>query len=536
MPKLSLSKFILGVTGTNKLLNEAYEKLDYLNKIPTPVMAVDKEMRVRYMNEAGAQALGRTQSSCVGQKCSELFKTTHCGTSECRVAKAIQDNSIHTADTIASLPSGKLPIRYTGAPLKDASGNIVGGLEYVVSIAKEVEITNELRRLAAAAVAGQLSTRANSESFDGNYRQIIDGVNEMVGAFAKPIEDALAVLRKLAKKDLASRMDGEYKGDFAEIKKAVNDAVQNLDEALTQVTNGAEQVASAAGQISSGAQSLSSGASQQAASLEETASSLQELSSMASQNAANAREAKAMADSTASATEQGTLVMRELNESIVKIKASSDATAKIVKTIDEIAFQTNLLALNAAVEAARAGDAGKGFAVVAEEVRNLAIRSAEAAKNTANLIEESVKNAEVGVSTNQKMLAGLGNISGQVKKVGEVMAEIAAASEQQKDGVNQINKAIGQMNEVVQQVAANAEESASAAEELSSQSTEMMSMVESFSLSSSRTQKRVQPPATMKAGTRSLPQRLKNPGNGHKKLLPETTIPFHEDESALSEF
>ncbi|HZS44590.1 MAG TPA: methyl-accepting chemotaxis protein, partial [Blastocatellia bacterium] len=204
---------------------------------------------------------------------------------------------------------------------------------------------------------------------------------------------------------------------------------------------------------------------------------------MSKQNTAHAKEARGLAERTRESAERGGQNMQRLTEAITKIKSSSDATAKIVKTIDEIAFQTNLLALNAAVEAARAGDAGKGFAVVAEEVRNLAMRSAEAAKNTANLIEESVKNAEGGVSLNEEVLKNFSEIHEQAKKVNEVMAEIAAASDQQAQGVSQVSTAIEQMNQVTQQTAANAEESASASEELTGQSQEMLNMIASFHLS-----------------------------------------------------
>jgi len=239
--------------------------------------------------------------------------------------------------------------------------------------------------------------------------------------------------------------------------------------------------------------------------------------------------------------------MKRLSEAIDKIKVSSDSTAKIVKTIDEIAFQTNLLALNAAVEAARAGDAGKGFAVVAEEVRNLAMRSADAAKNTANMIEESVKNAEGGVSINQEVLRNLTEINSQVNKVSAVMAEIAAASEQQSQGVEQVNTAVEQMNTVTQQVAANAEESASAAEELSGQSEEMKGMVGAFRLTNAsnstfrptRHERRHAPapgPKMTKASIQSAPAARPN-GGLHAQADPSRLITFDgDDQSIMTDF
>ena len=203
---------------------------------------------------------------------------------------------------------------------------------------------------------------------------------------------------------------------------------------------------------------------------------------MTKQNALNAREAKGVAEQARGSAEKGVESMSRMSSAINQIKSSSDATSRIVRTIDEIAFQTNLLALNAAVEAARAGEAGRGFAVVAEEVRNLAMRSAEAAKNTATLIEEAVKNSENGVAINTEVLVNFQEITEKISKVSQVVAEIAAASEQQDQGISQVNKAVEQMNQLTQQNAANAEESASAAQEMSSQSEQMRSMVAGFKL------------------------------------------------------
>ena len=225
-----------------------------------------------------------------------------------------------------------------------------------------------------AARAGNLDARGDSSRFAGSFRELVDGVNQAVDAFARPVAEAAQVLSQVAARDLTARMVGEYEGGHAKLKDSLNTALDNLDTALSDVAGATNQVAAAATQISSGSQSLAEGSSEQASSLEEVSASLQELASMTRQNAANAQEARGLAESTRTSTTQGVEQMHRLSGAIEKIKQSSDATAKIVKTIDEIAFQTNLLALNAAVEAARAGDAGKGFAVVAEEVRNLALR------------------------------------------------------------------------------------------------------------------------------------------------------------------
>jgi methyl-accepting chemotaxis protein len=429
--------------------------------------------------------------------------------------------------------------------LKDEVGDLANSVNGMITKTQEATFTfmmgtgalrkvmEEIHSLIQSAQAGDLAKRGNAEGFEGGYREMVAGFNATLDAVVNPLRMASTYIDRISKGDLPSRITETYNGDFNDIKNSlnlcidtlrglieedggasllaaankdltarakreyhgafekmkgnINTLIQNLDEALSQVALAAEQVSSASTEISSGSQTLSQGASEQASSLEEVSSSLQEMSSMTKRNAENAKEAQSLSEGAQETANKGVESMKRLSEAIDRIKTSSDSTARIVKTIDEIAFQTNLLALNAAVEAARAGDAGKGFAVVAEEVRNLAMRSAEAAKNTANMIEESVKNAEGGVAINQEVLRNLTEINSQVNKVSAVMAEIAAASEQQSQGVEQVNTAVEQMNQVTQQVAANAEESASAAEELSGQSEEMKGMVGAFQLSSSGT-------------------------------------------------
>ncbi len=237
----------------------------------------------------------------------------------------------------------------------------------------------------------------------------------------------------------------------------------------TTLSAGAEQTASAAGQVSSSSQALAEGSSEQAASLEETSSSLEEMSSMTKRNADSAQRANQLAREARQAADTGMNDMRAMATAMSDIKSSSDEIGKIIKTIDEIAFQTNILALNAAVEAARAGEAGMGFAVVADEVRNLAQRSAVAAKETAGKIEGAITKTALGVSLTDKVAKTLQEIVTKAKQVDELVAEVATASKEQTQGIDQLNTAIGQIDKVTQSNAANAEESASAAEEMSAQ-------------------------------------------------------------------
>jgi len=243
------------------------------------------------------------------------------------------------------------------------------------------------------------------------------------------------------------------------------------------LTAGSHQLATASHQVSQSSQHMAEGAGEQASSLEQTSSSLEEMSSMTRQNADNARHASTTADQARQAAQHGGEAMTRMSQAIDRIKDSSDETAKIIKTIDEIAFQTNLLALNAAVEAARAGEAGKGFAVVAEEVRNLAQRSAEAAHSTATLIEESQSNAGNGVEVSRDVAEIFEKIVGSVQEVTHLIGEVAAGSNEQAQGIDQINTAVAQMDHVTQSNAANAEESASASKQLSAQAVQLQDMV-----------------------------------------------------------
>ena len=378
-----------------------------------------------------------------------------------------------------SIAQGKLDISID-VTAQDEIGRVSRSFADIVQSLRGV--TGELNSAIDFAKAGKFEIALSSGTLQGVYSQLVSGMQQMFDSVAKPINEAVNLLEKVGQRDLQTRMQGNYQGAFESIKNSLNAAVDGLNECLSQVSLGAEQVSAASGQIANGSQSLAQGASQQASALADISASMEQMSASTKQNADNAAIGRTLAEQSQTSVHRGSEAMMRMGESINKIKESSDATAKIVKTIDDIAFQTNLLALNAAVEAARAGDAGKGFAVVAEEVRNLAQRSAEAAKTTASLIGESVKNSEGGVRITAEMSEILNQINDGSSKVSDIICEIAAASKQQSQGISQVNSALINLDKLTQETAANSEESASAGEQLNAQASSLANSVAEFKL------------------------------------------------------
>ncbi len=343
-------------------------------------------------------------------------------------------------------------------------------------------LINDANLLTEQAVSGNLDVRVDAGRYEGQYGQLIDGINSIIDAIAAPLNEARGVLEAMAANDFTAGMSDGYHGSFANLSQSINSVLDTLNQTLSDINNAAEQVASGTRQVASGSQALSQGATEQAGAIEQLNASLSEIAGQTRQNAFNAGEASTLAVAARDNAVDGNDRMKELQKAMGEINDASSSISKIIKVIDEIAFQTNLLALNAAVEAARAGQHGKGFAVVAEEVRNLAQRSAGAAKETTSLIEESIKKVKAGTKIANGTAEALTRIVDGVEKATELVGGIASASNEQATAVAQVNKGIEQVSQVTQTNSATAEESAAASEQLSSQATLLMGMVGRFSL------------------------------------------------------
>lgn len=388
-------------------------------------------------------------------------------------------------------------------------------------------LTLEVSDMVLSAREGDLSKRADSSSFMGDWAVLVNDVNNLVDGILTPIDETILALERMAKGDLTTKITSDFKGDHAKLKNsinatieqmplleavyilesmaggdftkemstnyegdakklsvALNQTISSMNDVLGQVTTTVREVQKGSLQVADTSQSLSQGATEQAASLEEITSSMNEIGSQTRMNAENANKASELTNMAKSAAQKGNKEMEELNRAMSDITKSSNEISKIIKVIDEIAFQTNLLALNAAVEAARAGKHGKGFAVVAEEVRNLAARSATAAKETSDLIENSISSVNNGANLAARTGEALEEIEKGSISAAEIVEEIANSSGEQASGVSQINEGLHQIDSVTQQNTASSEEAASAAEELQGQSNNLQSLIDKFLLKS----------------------------------------------------
>ena len=396
----------------------------------------------------------------------QISDTTEVGLRDVtRVAKALADGDL----------SQKITKDYPGlfGQTKDGVNGTVDALNTIV---------NDIQFVALSAGQGDFSAKMDVTDKTGYTKTLAQLLNQLTDVTETGLQDIIRVAKALADGDLTQSINKDYPGLFDQTKQGINTTVANLQNLVTQIKEAVDAINTASKEIASGNQDLSQRTEEQASSLEETASSMEELTSTVKQNAENAKQANQLAVSSSSVARKGGEVVHQSVDTMAAISESSKKIADIIGVIDGIAFQTNILALNAAVEAARAGEQGRGFAVVAGEVRNLAQRSANAAKEIKTLITDSV--SKIGHGTSQVNEAGqtMEEIVSSIKRVTDIMAEISAASSEQSQGIEQVNQAITQMDEVTQQNAALVEEAAAAAEALQEQAESLAQAVSVFKI------------------------------------------------------
>jgi methyl-accepting chemotaxis protein len=333
-----------------------------------------------------------------------------------------------------------------------------------------------------AAMDGDFSQRVALDGKEGTIRNLAAAMNTLCETMGRAMGDLVSMLSALAEGNLTQRIDGSYQGMFATLKDRANTTAETLSQTVSGIKVAVDEVANAAAEISTSTSDLSQRTEEQAASLEETSASMEEMSATVKKNAENAQQANQVTSETRAVAERGGAVVDNAVHAMARIEESSRKITDIIGVIDEIARQTNLLALNAAVEAARAGEAGRGFAVVATEVRSLAQRSSQAAKDINGLITNSSGQVKEGVELVNRAGTSLKEIVDSIKKVADIVADIASASAEQSTGIEEVNKALTQMDEVTQQNSALVEENAATAKTLEEQAAAMTQQVAFFRL------------------------------------------------------
>ncbi len=455
----------------------------------TALMLCDENLDITYVNPAVIELLGKRQAE-LRQVFPGFDPHNLIGVNIDRFHK----NPAHQRSLLADM--GRLPATGTirlldlvfqvnATAIVGPDGSYMGNMVEWKDLTEQSDAEEQLASLIESAVAGDLNRRLDTSKYTGFMKGLGDNVNDMLQAVVEPIRESTRVIQALSEGDLTQHMTGEYQGEFAVLRDALNNSLTNLQTMVAEITQAAGNISSGAGEISQGNADLSQRTEEQASSVEETASTMEEMTSVVKQNADNARQANQLASGARQQAEKGGEVVGNAVTAMSEINASSKKIEDIISVIDEIAFQTNLLALNAAVEAARAGEQGRGFAVVAGEVRSLAQRSAAAAKEIKGLIKDSVSKVEEGSRLVDESGKTLEEIVVASKKVSDIIAEIAAAGQEQATGIDQINKAITQLESVTQQNAALVEQAAAASESMANQSVGLQRLVGQFTIDQS---------------------------------------------------
>ncbi|WP_313901403.1 methyl-accepting chemotaxis protein [Methylomonas koyamae] len=454
-----------------------------LDNVSSCVMLANSNLEIIYMNRAVAELFKNAEQD-IRQQLPRFDSAKLMGANIDQFHK----NPSHQRGMLAKLEStyksgleiGSRHMNIIANPVIDAEGNRIGTVVEWLDRTHEVKIEREIADIVEAVKVGELSSRIELGNKQGFFASLSAGINELTDVIENVFSDIGSTMQSMAEGDLTNRIDRDYRGTYLKCKNDINSTIDKLNEIFGQVSESAHFINNSSQEIASGNNNLSHRAEQQAANLEQTAASMEQLTSTVKNNADNAQQANLVANNAKDLAEKGGNVVKAAVSAMQEINESSNKIADIIGVIDEIAFQTNLLALNASVEAARAGEQGRGFSVVATEVRNLAQRSATAARESKELIQNSVQKVRAGTEFVNETGKALTEIVAGVKKVGDIVAQIADASVEQSAGIGQVNQAVAQMDEITQQNAALAEEASAASVSMSDLSTNMVEMLAFF--------------------------------------------------------
>jgi len=457
---------------------DAAQRMNFaLDNVSTVVTVSNEENNLIYMNQAARKLLeGIFKSSAAVDR---LFGHPLANSLTDEKLLAITRGRLEKPQ-LAEGQVGDRIIRLATSPVIDSKGVYHGRVCQWTDRTAEIAAEKEVAAMVEAAAAGDFSHRIKEADKEGFFKTLAHDLNAFVEAADNGLNDVVRVLNALAQGDLTQTIEREYRGTFAQMKTDANATVSQLKQIVGTITEATDAINNAAKEIAAGNADLSRRTESQAANLEETASSTEELTNTVRNNADNATQASQLAATSSEVADRGGRVVKEVVTTMGAIQESSSKIAEIINVIDGIAFQTNILALNAAVEAARAGEQGRGFAVVAGEVRNLAQRSASAAKEIKELISESVAKVSNGYKLVETAGQTMEEIVESTQRVSSIMSDISAASEEQRTGIMQLNQAITSMDETTQQNAALVEEAAASAQSLEDQAANLSQAVSVF--------------------------------------------------------